>query len=51
MTTQEKARLIIQDIVSEKGNNPVRIFKNIAKKEYTQTPGCQGSQTDRYKDF
>ena len=39
MTTQEKARLIIQDIVSEKGNNPVRIFKNIAKKEYISIHG------------
>ncbi len=39
LTTREKAELIIQDIVSEKGNNPVRIFKNIAKKEYISIHG------------
>ncbi len=33
MTVEEKAGLIIKDIVSEEGNNPVRIFKNIAKNE------------------
>ncbi len=39
MTVEEKARLIIKDIVSEKGNNPVRIFKNIAKNEYVSIHG------------
>ena len=39
MTNKEKAELIIQDIISEKGNNPVRIFKNIAKKEYVSIHG------------
>ena len=39
MTTEEKARLIIRDIRLEKGNNPVRIFKNIAKKDYISIHG------------
>jgi len=34
MTVNEKAELIIKDIKSEEGVNPVRIFKRIAKKEY-----------------
>ena len=38
MTIQEKAELIIRDIKKEEGKNPIRIFKNIAKKEYTKTP-------------
>ena len=33
MTTEEKAKLIINDIQKEKGCNPVRIFKNMAKME------------------
>ena len=39
MTTEENARLIIRDIRLEKGNNPVRIFKNIAKKDYISIHG------------
>ena len=39
MTTEEKARLIIRDIRLEKGTNPVRIFKNIAKKDYISIHG------------
>ena len=39
MTIEEKATLIIKDIVSEKGNNPVRIFKNIAKNDYVSIHG------------
>ena len=39
MTIQEKAELIIKDIRLEKGNNPVRIFKNIASKEYVSMHG------------
>lgn len=29
MTVQEKAELIIKDIKSQKGKNPIRIFKKI----------------------
>lgn len=39
MTTEEKAKLIIQDIQNEKGINPVRIFKNVAQKEYVSIHG------------
>lgn len=39
MTIEEKGRQIIKDIAAEKGNNPVRIFKNIAKKEYVSMHG------------
>ena len=39
MTIEEKARLIIRDIRQEKGTNPVRIFKNIAKKDYISIHG------------
>ncbi len=39
MTTREKSELIIRDIKNEKGVNPVRIFKNIAKKEYMNIHG------------
>ena len=39
MTVEEKAERIIRDIRQEKGNNPVRIFKNIAKKEYVSIHG------------
>lgn len=39
MTTGEKAELIIQDIKKEAGINPIRIFKNIAKKEYVSIHG------------
>ena len=31
MTIQEKAERIIKDIKKEKGNNPIQIFKRIAK--------------------
>lgn len=39
MTTEEKAKLIIKDIKEEKRANPIRIFKNIAKKEYVSIHG------------
>lgn len=39
MTTEEKAKLIIRDIKSEKGTDPARIFKNIARKEYVSIHG------------
>lgn len=39
MTIQEKAELIIRDIKKEEGKNPIRIFKNIAKKEYMSIHG------------
>ena len=39
MTTEEKAKLIINDIISETGNNPVKIFKNIAGKNYVSIHG------------
>lgn len=39
MTTAEKAELIINDIKNEKDRSPVRIFKNIAKKDYISIHG------------
>ena len=39
MTLEEKAKSIIRDIKEEKGNNPIRIFKNIASKEYVNIHG------------
>ncbi len=39
MTLEEKGRLIIADIKKEKGTDPVRIFKNIAKNEYISIHG------------
>lgn len=39
MTIEEKASGIIQDIKSEKGNNPVRIFYDIAEKDYVSIHG------------
>ncbi len=39
MTINEKAKLIIRDIQSEKGINPVHIFKHMAKKEYVNMHG------------
>ena len=39
MTIQEKAELIIRDIKKEKGTNPIRIFKNIAKNDYVSIHG------------
>lgn len=39
MTTEEKAQRIICDIKNEKGVNPVRIFKNIAKNDYISIHG------------
>ena len=39
MTTEEKAKLIISDIQKEKGCSPVRIFKNMANKEYINLHG------------
>ena len=39
MTTEQKAKLIISDINKETGINPIRIFKNIAKKEYISMHG------------
>ena len=34
MTVEEKANKIIEDIRDEKGINPVRIFKRMARKDY-----------------
>ena len=34
MTIKEKAEQIVKDIIQETGTNPVRIFKNVAQKEY-----------------
>ena len=39
MTIQEKAERIIKDIKKEKGNNPIQIFKNIAKNDYINMHG------------
>lgn len=39
MTIQEKTELITKDIKKEEGTNPVRIFKNIAHKEYISMHG------------
>lgn len=39
MTLEEKGQLIIKDIKKETGVNPVRIFKNIVKKEYMNMHG------------
>lgn len=39
MTIEEKGKLIIQDIKKETGTNPVRIFKNIASKDYISIHG------------
>ena len=39
MTVEEKAKRIIEDIKLEEGCNPVRIFKNMAKKEYISIHG------------
>ena len=39
MTVEEKARYIINDIKSEEGNNPCKMFKNIVKKEYVNIHG------------
>lgn len=39
MTISEKAKKIIQDIRSEEGINPVRIFKNMAAREYIAIHG------------
>ena len=39
MTIEEKGRKIIGDIRLEKGNNPVRIFKRMAAKDYVSMHG------------
>ena len=39
MTIEEKAGKIIQDIKTEKGSNPITIFKHIASKEYISIHG------------
>ena len=39
ISIEEKAKRIIEDIQQEKGCNPVRIFKNMAKKEYISIHG------------
>lgn len=39
MTIIEKSELIINDIKKETGVNPIRIFKNIANKEYVDIHG------------
>lgn len=39
MTIKEKAEMIIRDIKSETGTNPVEIFKKLAKREYISIHG------------
>ena len=39
MTIKEKAEQIVKDIIQETGTNPVRIFKNVAQKEYISIHG------------
>lgn len=39
MTIREKAELIVKDIKKEQGTNPVRMFKNMATKEYINMHG------------
>lgn len=39
MTLEEKGEKIIQDIEKETGVSPVRIFKNMAKKDYISMHG------------
>lgn len=39
MTIQEKAERILKGIKKEKGNNPIQIFKNIAKNDYINMHG------------
>ena len=39
MTLEEKGKQIIQDIKEETGTNPVRIFKNMAQKDYIAIHG------------
>ena len=39
MTTDDRAIKIIQDIKEEKGTNPAKIFKKMAKKEYISIHG------------
>ena len=39
MTLEEKGKQIIQDIREETGTNPVRIFKDMARKDYIAIHG------------
>jgi hypothetical protein len=39
MSIEEKTKRIIEDIQKEKGRSPVRIFKNMAQKEYISIHG------------
>ena len=39
MTLNEKSELILNDIKKETGTNPIRIFKNMAQKEYISMHG------------
>lgn len=39
LTTEEKGRRIISDVVKEEGCDPGRIFRNMAKKEYMSIHG------------
>ncbi len=39
MTIEEKAGMIIRDIREEEGNNPVKIFKHMAAKDYVSIHG------------
>ena len=39
MTIEEKANRIIEDIRNEKGVNPIKMFKSMAKKEYISIHG------------
>ena len=46
MTLEEKERLIIRDIKEETGINPVKIFKNIAHKDYISMHGPEHHMLD-----
>jgi len=46
MTLEEKERLIIRDIKKETGINPVKIFKNIAHKDYISMHGPEHHMLD-----
>lgn len=39
LTTEDRAMRIIQDIVKEEGNNPTRIFRHMAQKDYINMHG------------
>ena len=41
MTLKDKAAMIIQDVRKEEGCNPVRMFQNMAKKDYISLHGAE----------